>query len=124
MPRATCLLAVCTLLVVHASRSRSQDSAIPSIGVPPGYTVELAAGPPLVAHPVMAGFDERGRLFVAENAGVNLQRPLLEEQLPNSILRLEDTDGDGRFDKRTVFADKLTFPQGALWHDGWLYAAV
>ncbi|HZN32332.1 MAG TPA: PVC-type heme-binding CxxCH protein, partial [Pirellulaceae bacterium] len=96
----------------------------PAIKVPEGYTVELAAGPPLVAHPIMAGLDDRGRLFVAENAGVNLQRPLLEEQLPNSILRLEDSDGDGKFDKRTVFADKLTFPQGALWHEGWLYSAV
>ena len=34
---------------------------------------------------------------------------------------LEDTDGDGTFDKRTVFADKLTFPSGALWHRGALY---
>jgi putative membrane-bound dehydrogenase-like protein len=94
-----------------------------AITVPDGYTVELAAGPPLVEHPLMAGFDDRGRLYIAENAGQNMQRPALEEHLPNYIARLEDTDGDGRFDKRTVFADKLTFPQGALWHDGWLYVA-
>ena len=60
----------------------------------------------------MAGFDDRGRLYVAENAGVNLQRAELEKKLPNYVSRLEDTDGDGRFDKRTVFADKMTFPQG------------
>lgn len=95
----------------------------PAISVPDGYTIELAAAPPLVEHPLMAGFDDRGRLYIAENAGVNMQRAELEEKLPNYVSRLEDTNGDGRFDKRTVFADKLTFPQGALWHDGWLYVA-
>jgi putative membrane-bound dehydrogenase-like protein len=95
----------------------------PPISVPDGYAVELAAAPPLVSHPIMAGFDERGRLYVAETAGVNMQRPELEARLPNFVSRLEDTDGDGRFDKRTTFADRLTFPQGALWHDGWLYVA-
>lgn len=39
------------------------------------------------------------------------------------IRRLEDCDGDGRFDKSVVFADKLTFPQGVLWHDGAVYTA-
>jgi len=41
----------------------------PPITVPGGYTIELAAAPPLVKHPMMAGFDDRGRLFVAEAAG-------------------------------------------------------
>ena len=39
-------------------------------------------------------------------------------------MRLEDTDGDGRFDKRTVFADKMMFPEGTMWHDGSLYVAA
>ena len=93
------------------------------LNVPEGFTVELAAGPPLVEHPMMACFDDRGRLFVAESAGLNLRTKELEEQLPNFIRMLEDTDGDGRFDKSTIFADKLTLPQGALWHDGSLYVA-
>lgn len=95
----------------------------PPFEVPPGFTVEVAAAPPLVKHPIMAGFDDKGRLYVAESAGLNLPKVDLEKQLPNGILRLEDTDGDGKFDKRTVFADKMTFPQGALWHDGSLYVA-
>src|SRR5262249_30419997 len=40
-----------------------------------------------------------------------------------TIRLLEDIDGDGVFDKTAVFADRLTFPQGALWHDGALFAA-
>ena len=91
--------------------------------VPDGFTVELVAGPPLVAHPTFATFDDRGRLFVCENAGVNLSAKELEEQLPNSIRMLEDIDQDGRFEKSTVFADNMTFPMGGAWHDGALYVA-
>lgn len=93
------------------------------LDVPEGFEVELAAAPPLVAHPTMACFDDRGRLYVAENAGVNLSAAELEQQLPNSVRQLVDTDGDGRFDRSTVFADRMTFPMGAAWHDGALYVA-
>jgi putative membrane-bound dehydrogenase-like protein len=106
-----------------STNATSADPRSASIAVPPGFTVEVAASSPLIEHPVMAGFDDRGRLFVAENAGKNLKREDLEKELPNSIVLLTDTDGDGVFDKKSVFADKLTFPQGALWHDGWLYVA-
>ena len=94
-----------------------------TINVPEGYTVELAAGPPLVEHPTFATFDDRGRLFVSENAGVNMSASELEESLPNSIRLLEDTDGDGRFDSSKLFADKMTFPMGGAWHGGALYVA-
>ncbi len=95
----------------------------PAIEVPDGFVVELAAAPPLVKHPMMAAFDDRGRLFIAESAGENLKRSDLEEQLPNFVRMIEDTDGDGVFDKSTIFADKMTFPMGALWLDGSLYVA-
>ena len=36
----------------------------------------------------------------------------------------EDTDGDGKFDKSTIFADKMTMPEGALWLDGALYIVL
>ena len=39
-------------------------------------------------------------------------------------MRLEDTNGDGKFDKATTFADKMMFPEGAMWHDGSLYVAA
>lgn len=95
----------------------------PPLQVVAGFEIELVAAPPLVQHPVMAAFDDQGRLFVADNAGLNLRKNDLEKQLPNMIRLLEDTDGDGIFDESTVFADKMTFPQGVLWHDGALYAA-
>jgi putative membrane-bound dehydrogenase-like protein len=73
---------------------------------------------------MMACFDDRGRLFVAESAGVNLPTEKeLTEKLVHFIRLLEDTDGDGRFDKTTVFADRMVYPQGVVWHDGALYTA-
>ena len=93
------------------------------INVPYGFSITLVAGPPLVEHPTFATFDDQGRLYVCNNAGVNLSAADLEAQLPNSINLLEDTDGDGKFDKSTVFADKMTFPMGGVWHDGSLYVA-
>ena len=108
-----------------ASMAAAEEGSFqpPPMVVPPGYEVELVAGPPLVRHPIMASFDDRGRLYVAESAGLNLKADDLLKQLPNSLRRLEDSDGDGRFDQSTVFADKMTFPQGALWHRGAVYTA-
>ena len=106
-----------------AEETADVDLVTAKIKVPEGFSVELVAGPPLVVHPTMACFDDRGRLFVCESAGVNMRAEELEEQLPNSIRLLEDTDDDGRFDRSTVFADKMTFPMGGAWHDGALYVA-
>jgi putative membrane-bound dehydrogenase-like protein len=93
----------------------------PPITLPDGYIAEVAAAPPLVQRPMMASFDEFGRLFVAESSGVNLDDKELDKKKPHSIKMLEDTDNDGIFDKSTVFADKMTFPQGALWLQDSLY---
>jgi putative membrane-bound dehydrogenase-like protein len=98
----------------------------PQFTVPPGFVVERVAGPPLVERPMMAGFDDRGRLLVCDSSGFNLMEgtsEILVKNPPHAIRRLEDVDGDGHFDQSTVFADKMTFPMGILWHDGALYTA-
>jgi putative membrane-bound dehydrogenase-like protein len=92
--------------------------------VPPGFEVERVAGPPLVDRPIVADFDEEGRLYVADSSGSNDK---VEKQLadkPHRIVRLEDRDGDGRFDTSVVFADRMMFPEGAMWFDGSLYVAA
>ena len=108
---------VCSLSVTRAA------APVPQADIPANMELVVAARPPLVQHPLMACFDDRGRLFVADAVGLNLRRKELEEQLPNRVLMLEDKDGDGLFDQSTVFADKMTFPQGACWLDGSLYVA-
>ena len=115
--RLTCLLPA---LFLTSSWVHADDDA-PVLRVPAGFTVEKVAGPPLVERPLMGGFDDRGRLFLAESAGKNLDFKELQKQLPNFIRMLEDTDGDGVFDRSNVFADRMTFPSGALWHNGALY---
>lgn len=112
------LLASLTALLAQ-EKPATKDA--PPFTLPPGFVAEKVAGPPLVHHPVMAGFDDDGRLFVAENAGTNAKAADLLKEPPSSIRRLVDTDGDGRFDAFDPFADKLTFPQGALWLGGSLY---
>lgn len=114
---------VFALLTAAFYAKATEPTVLSTITVPDGYEIELVAGPPLVEHPTMAGFDERGRLFVADNAGVNFPAAELLEKLPNCVRMLEDTDGDGRFDKSTVFADKMTFPMGALAYRGSVYVA-
>ncbi|MGH7223066.1 MAG: PVC-type heme-binding CxxCH protein, partial [Gemmataceae bacterium] len=92
--------------------------------LPSEFDIELAAGPPLVDRPIVADFDEQGRLYVADSSGSNEPTRVQVVKRPHRILRLEDTDGDGKFDKRTVFADKMMFPEGCLWHAGSLYVAA
>jgi putative membrane-bound dehydrogenase-like protein len=92
--------------------------------LPPGFVIEVVAAPPLVHHPMMANFDERGRLFLAESSGLNLKADELLKQLPNKVLLLEGVDAKGCFTKSRVFADKMTFPSGALWHNDALYVTA
>jgi putative membrane-bound dehydrogenase-like protein len=92
--------------------------------LPVGFTIERVAGPPLVDRPVSASFDDRGRLYVTDSSGSNEK---LTEQIkhPNHrVIRLEDTKGNGVFDKATVFADNMMFPEGILWHRGHVYVSA
>lgn len=117
------IIAASLTLCGAIAASASDDAAAPQLSVPSGFVVEVAAAPPLVQHPTFATFDDQGRLFVCENAGVNLSAEELEQQLPNSIRLLVDRDGDGHFDDSTLFADQMTFPMGGAWHEGALYVA-
>lgn len=91
--------------------------------VPDGFEIELVADPPLVEYPTLACFDDAGRLYVSEGANVNDEYKYTKDTLPRSIRRLEDSDGDGKFDRYTVFADKMVFPYGGVFHEGALYVA-
>src|SRR6267142_1404673 len=95
-----------------------------TITVPDGFEVELVAGPELVERPISASFDEQGRLYVTDSSGSNDKPAEQLEKKPHRVVRLEDTDGDGKFDKVQVFADKMMFPEGCLWYDGSLYVAA
>ena len=88
------------------------EEVVKTAKLPPGFELSVFAAEPHVQNPIAITTDERGRLWVAENftwAGSGLGQ--YDTKLRDRIIILEDTDGDGKHDKRTVFwngAIKLT----------------
>jgi putative membrane-bound dehydrogenase-like protein len=111
-------LASILLAVAPVQSPLSPAEALKAFETAPGLRVELVAAEPLVASPCALAFDKKGRLFVAENRGYPIG-PKEGEKPAGVVALLEDIDGDGRMDKRTVYADGLTFPNGVLpWNGG------
>ena len=77
-------------LAFAAEGSAKPVETIDSISVPDGMMVERVAGPPLVDRPIMASFDDRGRLYVSDSAGVNLPGDRLVKNPPHRIVVLQD----------------------------------
>ncbi|MEX2260605.1 MAG: PVC-type heme-binding CxxCH protein [Bryobacteraceae bacterium] len=102
----------------------SGAKGLDAIRVPEGFEVSLAAGPDLVSYPMFAVLDDRGRLFLCESAGKNTTDQEAGETPSFRIRMIEDIDGDGAFDRTTVFADRITMSMGAQWYRGSLYVAA
>jgi mono/diheme cytochrome c family protein/glucose/arabinose dehydrogenase len=99
----------------------SGEESLKTLAVPPGYEIGLFADEskfPDLANPVQLSFDNKGRLWVATMPVYPHYRP--GDPLPNDkLIILEDTNGDGRADKQTTFADHLHLPMGFEFsHDG------
>lgn len=88
--------------------------------LPPGFHVTLFAGEPDVRQPIAFDFDDRGRIWVAENYSYGAHGTY-DPALRDRIIMLHDDDGDGEHDERKVFWDKgwmltgLTWGYGGLW---------
>jgi putative membrane-bound dehydrogenase-like protein len=91
--------------------------ALKTFTVAPGFRLEQVAAEPLVNSPVAMEFDENGRAYVCEMRGYSENR----NDGVSRVSLLDDTDGDGRFDKSTVFADKLFWPTAIFPYDGGLF---
>ncbi len=103
----------------------SPAEALSTFVVEPGYRIDLVAAEPLVQSPVAMAFDERGRMYVAENRGY--PDPLEGEPAapPQGVIaRLTDTNGDGRYDARSDFATGLTYPNGVMAWDGGVFVTM
>ena len=85
--------------------------AVAKMSIPDGFDVSIFASEPDIAEPIAFCFDDRGRMWVAENFNYQTRRQHTNDQV-SRIQILEDTDGHGIFDKKTTFTDKLTFTSG------------
>jgi putative membrane-bound dehydrogenase-like protein len=108
----------------QGSRPLSPQQSQATIRVKPGFAVDLVAAEPLVVDPVAIDFGSDGRLWVAEM--IDYPQGKTGKYEPGGRVRvLEDTDGDGVFDKATIFLDHLPFPTGlTVWRKGVLVCAA
>jgi putative membrane-bound dehydrogenase-like protein len=116
-----CLIALasCTLVAyglqnrprvdAEAEAPLAPAEAARTMAVPERFNVTLFAAEPDVKQPIAFCIDDRGRLWVAEANNYPVKR---SDNTGDRIVIFEDSDGDGRFDKRTVFYDKLNFVTG------------
>src|SRR6478752_10361056 len=88
------------------------DQALKSFSLEPGFVIEAVVAEPLVEKPVCLDFDAAGRMWVCEMRGFMPDVDGKGESVPEGrIVILEDSDKDGKVDKRTVFLDKLMLPR-------------
>jgi len=99
-----------------ADVSLSPQESLARITVPDGFNVTLFAGEPDIRRPIAFDFDDRGRLWVVENYS---HPTWTKDNATDRIVILEDTDNDGKFDKRKLFYDTGRYLTGiALGHGG------
>ena len=90
----------------------SPEESMKLVQLPIEFEMELFASEPMIINPMAMAWDERGRLFVIET--VDYPNEVRTEGGNDRIKILEDTDGDGKADKVTVFAENLNIPTSIM----------
>lgn len=128
-------------LATDAPKPLSPVESLAHFRLPEGFRIELVAAEPHIADPVAMAFDAKGRIFVCEIHGYNLEGYLdvlelnktgqldtavrripanqqaiemAEREQYGTVKLLEDTDGDGRIDRATIWADRLAPAYGVV----------
>jgi putative membrane-bound dehydrogenase-like protein len=112
------------LLVAGLSAAAQVKIGDRTFTLPDGFTIEQVAGPGVVDRPIVADFDDVGRLYVADSSGTGdkVQKQLADK--PHRIVRLDASDEGGQFVKSSVFAAHMMFPEGVMWYAGSVYVGA
>ncbi|MGV3756769.1 MAG: PVC-type heme-binding CxxCH protein, partial [Verrucomicrobiota bacterium] len=112
------------LLAWETPAPKSPEEALKTFQTLPGFRIELVASEPLVRDPVAFEWGEDGKLWVVEMNDYPLGMD--GKGAPGGTVKhLEDVDGDGRYEKMTVFLEKVPFPTGVMpWRKGVLISAA
>ncbi len=112
---SVCLVPALLLTTGAALRTKSTtgeippDKALSTFQLPEGFQIEMVASEPLLSDPVAMEIDENGRMYVVEMHGYPL-----DKSGTGKVRLLSDTNGDGKMDKTTVFAEGLILPTGIM----------
>ncbi len=102
---------------VRLTEPLTAEAELKTFKLPPGFEIQLFAAEPQISKPMNMAFDERGRLWITESREYPFAAPL-DKPARDAIKVLEDTDGDGRADRITTFADGLNIPIGSYPYKG------
>jgi putative membrane-bound dehydrogenase-like protein len=102
----------------------SPKDALARMEVPEGFSVDLIAAEPQITQPIAMNFDARGRLWVIEGHTYPVREPGNYNEGKDRILIFEDGDGDGTFETRKVFAEKINLASGIAIGFGGVYVGA
>ena len=105
-------------LVTKIQPGLTPEESMKLIQVPVDFEIKLFASEPDITNPIAMSWDERGRLWVVES--VDYPNTFIEtDGAANDRIKIcEDTNGDGKADKFTVFADSLNIPTSLVFANG------
>ena len=93
----------------------SPEEEAKTFKVAKGFKVELFASEPMIESPVAMSWDDQGRMYVLEMRGYMHDIKGTGENQPTGVVSiLEDTNGDGKANRKTVFADGLVLPRALM----------
>lgn len=100
----------------------SPESSLPHLVMAPGFEAQLFAAEPEITKPIAMAWDARGRLWIAETVDYpNDMKPAGQGR--DRIKICEDTNGDGKADKFTIFAENLSIPTSLVFANGGVIVA-
>ena len=124
---ALTLLSICPAFAVPPEINPEKDlprfpavettNALSTFQVKPGFHLQLVASEPLIVDPIAISFDEHNRMFVVEMRDYSERR---DERL-GRIKMLEDTNGDGVYDKASIYAEGMAWPTAVFCYDGGVF---